>query len=91
MARIFPTQIVHYLDSQFGSASLNELATVQQKVGAIAGFCELYAQLPHELIRLATEQYADLVAAVGTISFGVDQFRRTGNPELVKTCGVPAC
>jgi hypothetical protein len=71
MARVVPSEIAQYLENEFGSAKLNDLATIQQKVGAIAGFCELYAQLPHELMRLAPQQYANLVPPSGSRDSGL--------------------
>jgi hypothetical protein len=87
MTRIVPTQIVQYLENEFRDAKLNELATIHQKIGVIAGFCDLYAQLPQELIRLASQQYANLVASAATVKFGVDQYRQTRHPDALNFIG----
>jgi hypothetical protein len=51
MPRAFPTQIVGYLSKTFGKPASFDYAIIQSHVGAVAGFLELYDQLPAELIR----------------------------------------
>jgi hypothetical protein len=86
MPRTFPSQIVAYLEATFGTEPL-DLLEVHQKIGAIVGFRDLYDQLPHELVRLSPHDYAELVAAVGTVAFGVDQFRATGRNDSLNRVG----
>ena len=49
--------------------------------GTVAGFLELYNQVPHELIRLSAEDYAALVVAIATIRYGLDKFRLANSPD----------
>jgi hypothetical protein len=77
MPRVFPSQIAGYLAATFKRRDESHLhhTAMQQNIGAISGFIRLYDQLPHELLRLREEEYAELVAAFETVRFGVDQFR----------------
>lgn len=76
MPRAFPSQIVGYLTEVFTTRQDFQLATVEAKIGAVAGFLELYDRLPHELIRLSATDYAALVQSIGTARFGVDRYRQ---------------
>jgi hypothetical protein len=83
MPRAFPSQIVAYLQSYFGSSA--KFHDVHSKIGAIQGFLDLYKDLPPELIRLPPEDYADLVGAVGGIRLGIDQFRFAGRNDSLNS------
>jgi hypothetical protein len=87
MPRAFPTQITGYLAATFKTPENLGHATVHSYIGAIAGFLELYDQLPHALIRLSPDDYAALVTAIGTIRMGVEQFRQNSNPESLRPVG----
>ncbi len=76
MPRSFPTQIVAYLESTFTKQF--DSSEIHGKVGAVAGFLDLYNDLRPELIRLPPAEFSALVAAVAEIRFGIDQFRSTG-------------
>jgi hypothetical protein len=80
----FPSQIVDYLRINFSSF---DFIVIHEKVGAVAGFCALYEQLPHELIRLPPKEYAELVASVGTISFRIKQYQVTGRGDALTPVG----
>jgi hypothetical protein len=79
--RAFPSQITAYLVASFKTPDALNQAVVHSYAGVVAGFLELYDQLPHELIRLAADCYADLVKAVATIRYGLDKFRQTNSPD----------
>jgi hypothetical protein len=87
MPKAFPTQIIGYLAATFKKPENLDHATVHSYIGAVAGFLELYDQLPHELIRLSPADYAALITAIGTIRFGTEQFRLTSNPESLRPVG----
>ncbi len=87
MPRAFPSQIAEFLAVTFKKPENLSHATVHSYIGAVAGFLELYDQLPHELIRLSPGDYAPLVTAIGTIRFGTDQFRQTNNTESLRPVG----
>lgn len=79
MQRAFPSQIVAYLESVYPTQRPTDIATIGQTVGALAAFVELYDHIPDELIRLPPDEYARLVSAIGTIRFGIDQYRLSAN------------
>jgi hypothetical protein len=87
MPRAFPSQITEYLVATFKTRENLSHATVHSYIGAVAGFLELYNQLPDELVRLSPDDYAVLVRAIGTIRMGTDQFRQTNNPESLRPVG----
>jgi hypothetical protein len=87
MPKAFPTQIVAYLSTTFTKPENLDHATVHSYIGAVAAFLELYDQIPRELIRLAPNDYAVLVTAIGTIRLGTEQFRLTSNPESLRPVG----
>ncbi|WP_315745425.1 MULTISPECIES: hypothetical protein [unclassified Bradyrhizobium] len=87
MPRAFPSQITGYLATTFKTPENLSHATVHSYIGAVAGFLDLYDQLPDELIRLSPDDSAILIAAIGTIRIGMDQFRRTSNPEGLRPVG----
>jgi hypothetical protein len=87
MPRTFPSQITGYLAATFKKPESLDHATVHSYIGAVAGFLELYDQLPDELIRLSPNDYAALVTAIGTVRIGVHQFRQTSNPEGLRPVG----
>ena len=91
MPRTFPSQIIDFLTHHFAdklSLTSREKAgnVSQEKVGTIAAFVDLYDDLPPELIRLPADQYATLIAAMGTIRLGIDQWRQTR--EMPSLAGV---
>jgi hypothetical protein len=75
MPRAFPTQIIGYLTKSFGSRLNIHPTAILDKIGEVAGFLELYDQLPPELIRLSADDYAPLIAAIGTVRYRIDQFQ----------------
>jgi hypothetical protein len=82
MPRAFPSQIVKYLGHLFRTpAGVQDIGTVQSFAGPIAGFLSLYDQLPDELIRLSADDSAALTADIGTIRFGIEQFRQGVPPN----------
>jgi hypothetical protein len=87
MPRAFPSQIAGYLASTFKDPDNLGHATIHSYIGAVAGFLELYDQIPAELIRLSPNEYAELVRAIGTIRIGVEQFRLNSNPESLRPVG----
>jgi hypothetical protein len=87
MPRTFPTQITAYLAQTLKRADDLNQAAVQSNLGAVAGFLELYDQVPCELIRLPPENYATLIKAIATIRFGLDKFRLTNSPNSLDPVG----
>jgi hypothetical protein len=87
MPQAFPTQIIGYLTKSFGSRLNIHPTAILDKIGEVAGFLELYDQLPPELIRLSADDYAALIAAIGTVRYRIDQFRLTNYPDCVNTVG----
>jgi hypothetical protein len=85
--RTYPSKIVGYLTSIFHKRESLDQSTVQQYIGGVAGFLELYDQLPHELIRLPADDYAALVAAIGTVRYCADQFRLGKNSDCLIPVG----
>lgn len=54
------------------------------RVGAVNGFLKLYNDLPDELISLPSDEYYDLIAAIGTIELGLEeQFRTTARVDAL--------
>ncbi|MBV9758909.1 MAG: hypothetical protein JO047_17825 [Alphaproteobacteria bacterium] len=82
MPRAFPSQIAAYCAKVFPNG--NYSAGLFEG-GPAAGFLELYDQLPHELIRLPSEEYADLVNAVATMRIGLDLFRSSNDKDLLRS------
>jgi hypothetical protein len=64
------------------------MATIQSHIGKVAGFLNLYDQLPHELIRLSADDYVDLVAAIETVRYGIEQYRLGRNPDCLLPVGL---
>jgi hypothetical protein len=60
---------------------------IQSNVGKIASFLDLYDNLPHQLIRLSEDDDVALIAAIGTIRYGIDQFRRGKSPDCLRPVG----
>lgn len=89
MPRAAPTQIVGYLAQRFTKPDDFHHSIIQSHIGAVAGFLELYDQLPPELIRLSPNDYAELIASIGTVRFGTDQFRRGNSPDCLIPVGRP--
>jgi hypothetical protein len=88
MPRTFPSQTVGYLTALFQKRHTPDFGNVRDNIGAVAGFLELYDQLPSELVRLAPDDYASLVAAVGKIRFAIDHY---GVPDIrTSLMSVPA-
>ena len=58
-----------------GDQRLYNTAELQQKVGVIAGFLDLYRDIPHQLINLSASDYATLVAGIATIELAMDRYR----------------
>jgi hypothetical protein len=85
--RAFPTQIIGYLTKSFGTPVPFDQAIIQSHIGKVAGFLELYDHLPHELIRLSEDDYAALIAAIGTVRYGTDQFRLGNSPDCLRPVG----
>jgi hypothetical protein len=75
MARAVPSQIDHYLAANLVRQDFYNAAELQQKVGVIAGFLDLYRDIPHELINLSPSDYAALVAEIATIELAMDRYR----------------
>jgi hypothetical protein len=87
MPRAVPSQIVGYLVKRFQKPDSFDYAIIQSHIGSVAGFLGLYDQLPSELIRLDENDFADLVSAIGTIRYGVDQFRGGNSPDCLRPVG----
>jgi hypothetical protein len=87
MARAYPTRIIEYLVKNFNAPSQFPLGAIQTHIGKVAGFLNLYDQLPHELIRLSPGDYADLVAAIETVRYGTDRYRVANNPDCLLPVG----
>jgi hypothetical protein len=85
--RAFPTQIAGYLSKTFGKPASFDYAIIQSHIGAVAGFLELYDQLPAELIRLSADDYATLITSIATVRYGADQFRRGNSPDCLRPVG----
>jgi hypothetical protein len=85
MPRVVPTQISSYLNAQFPDK--NAFGDVVGRVGAVAGFLELYDNLPGDLIVLPAEEYARLVANVGTIRLSLDQYRNGKTYDCLSPIG----
>lgn len=75
MPRTVPSQIDHYCSKHFQPENSSNVAQLQSKVGAIAGFLDLYYDIPHELINLPADDYATLVANVAAIELAMDRYR----------------
>ena len=52
-----------------------DASVLLQKVGVIAGFLDLYRDIPHELLNLPASEYAALVAEIATIELAMDRYR----------------
>lgn len=87
MPRAFPSQIVGYLTEVFKRREEFGHAVIYSKIGAVAGFLELYDQLPHELVRLSAADYAALVAAIGTVRFHTTRFGPGSSADFLKPVG----
>ncbi len=87
MPRSFPSQIAEYLSLKFDHPQAFSIAMIESEIGSVAGFLELYDQIPYELIRLPSREYADLVAAIGTIRFRLAQFRNGTHPNCLGAVG----
>ena len=87
MSRIVPSQIVGYLSKRFNKPDNFHNSIIQSHIGSVAGFLELYDQVPSELIRLNEDDFAELVAAIGTVRYGTDQFRRGNSPDCLVPVG----
>jgi hypothetical protein len=87
MPRTVPSQIVGYLVKRFTKPDDFHYSIIQHHIGAVAGFLELYDQLPPELIRLSADDFAELTASIGTVRYGTDQFRRGNNSECLVPVG----
>jgi len=87
MQRVLPSQIGAFLRQNFKERKDLELSTVQQLIGAVAGFLDLYDHLPDELIQLTEPDYAELVATVGAIRMATDQWRYGNNPDCMRPIG----
>jgi hypothetical protein len=85
--RAFPTQIAGYLSKTFGKPAPFDYAIIQSHIGAVAGFLDLYDQLPAELIRLSAEDYATLITSIATVRYGTDQFRLGNSPDCLRPVG----
>jgi len=84
MPRALPSQLDKYLTSVLPIKDEYVVAEIEQKIGAIAGFLELYDHVPHELLALPPADYADLVSAIGAIRFSTDQRRLGSNYDCLK-------
>lgn len=87
MRAVLPSQICSFLEHMFRVREPLPPATVQSKVGAVVAFLDLYDRLPIELVRLPNDRYAELVEAVGTIKFGVEQFRNGVHFDCLRPVG----
>ena len=87
MSRTYPTRIIEYLVKNFKAPSQFAMAVIQSHIGKVAGFLNLYDHLPHELIRLSADDYADLVGAIETVRYGVDRYRVVNNPDCLLPVG----
>ena len=87
MPRAVPSQIVGYLVKRFTKPDDFHHSIIQSHIGAVAGFLELYDQLPPELIRLSADDFAELIASIGTVRFGTDQYRRGNSPDCLIPIG----
>jgi hypothetical protein len=84
MPRTVPSQVVAYLVNRF---QIPENVGPFPDLGAVAGFLELYDQLPAELIRLSADDFAELVSQIATVRFYTDLYRRNPNPDHLKLVG----
>jgi hypothetical protein len=87
MPRAVPTQIVGYLSQRFAKPDDFHYSIIQSHISAIAGFLELFDQLPAELIRLPPDEFAELIASVATVRFGTDQYRLGNSPDCLVPVG----
>lgn len=87
MARAVPSQIIAYLVQRFTRPDDFDRSIIESHIGAVAGFLELFDQLPPELIRLSAADFAELVASIGTVRFGTDQFRRGNSSDCLIPVG----
>ena len=87
MRTTLPSQICSYLASTLRTRDVLPPPAAQSKIGTIAGFLELYDEMPAELIRLPEDRYAQLVEAMGSIRFAVDQFRAGTHPDCLRPVG----
>jgi hypothetical protein len=87
MPRSFPTQITGYLTKRFTRRDDFHHSIIHSHIGAVAGFLELYDQLPSALIRLSANDFADLVASIATVRYSVDQFRNGNSPDCLVPVG----
>ena len=87
MPRAVPTQIVAYLRKRFTKPKDFHQSIIQNHIGAVAGFLEFYDQLPSELVRLSADDFAELVASIGTVRYGTDQFRLGNSPDCLVPVG----
>lgn len=87
MPRTVPTQVVAYLVKSFTKLDDFDTAIIQSHIGAVAGFLELYDQLPAELIRLSSDDFTELVASIGTVRYGIDRYRYGNSPDCLIPVG----
>ena len=86
----FPTQIVAYLERTLRQRTLRRGGTPQDFAGMALSFLELYNNLPPELIRLSSEDYSELLVAIGTVRFCVNQFQVTRDNDALHVLGLPS-
>jgi hypothetical protein len=87
MPRAVPSQIIGYLVKRFAKPDAFHHSIIQSHIGFVAGFLELYDQLPPELIRLSADDFAELIASIAAVRYGTDQFRRGNNPDCLVPVG----
>jgi hypothetical protein len=88
MARVSPSQKRNFLDQAFPSGSdLSWQNALSGRIGAAAGFLDLYDGLPGELIRLPPDKFAELIESVGEIRFRSKQYMYTPNAPVMGDTG----
>lgn len=87
MPRAVPSQIVAYLEKRFTKSDNLNHPFILSQIGSVAGFLELYDQIPPELIRLSADDFAELIASIGTVRIGTDQYRRGNHSDCLIPVG----
>lgn len=88
--RAFPTQIVHYLRTAFVRSALTGSeghGIITDKPGVVAGFLAMFDEVPDELIRLSADDGAALEANIGTIRYGIEQYRNGNSSDRLRKVG----
>lgn len=90
MRTVYPSRLTAFLQSHFAGHDRNHhAATMQQKIGALVGFVELFKEIPDELIILEEGERAELLAAVAKVEFLLDLHRYHSPPAVLDAAGTP--